>query len=200
MELEKMKAVWAEMSEQLDKQEKMTNEIIIKMAHEKSTSRLNRIMWMESIGMVLAVFFLLYLLFNFQKLNNWLNITGGIGSALILLLSIVMGGLIVQKANRIDVINNSYTQALDHFMQLKKMLRFYKKISIVINVIFPFFLLPVVFTLVLDKDLLTDFSAFGRSLLICFLLAPIVLYLIIKWYAKNVSQVKDAFEDLEDRA
>ena len=194
-----MKAVWAEMSEQLDKQEKMTKEIIIKMAHEKSTSRLNRIMMMESIGVVFAAFLLLYLLFNFQKLGNWLNIMGGIGSALILFLSIVMGCLIVQKANRIDVINNSYSEALEHFMELKKLLRSYKKMSILINVVFPFFLLPVVFTLMLDKDLLTDFSAFGRSLLLCFVLTPIVLYLIIKYYARNVSQVKDAFKDLEDK-
>jgi hypothetical protein len=198
MELENMKVIWSEMSEQLDKQKRMTDEIILKMAHEKSSSRLGRIIRLEIFGVMVSIVMLLLLLVNFYKLDNWLNITGGIGTVLILCLGIGYSFKIIRLAQKIDVAKNSYGQTLQDFADLKKALGFYKKLSIAVNIIFPFFLLPVVFSLLLGKDLLADFSQFGRSLLICFALTPVVLYLLIKYYRRNVSQVKDALKDLEE--
>lgn len=199
MELENMKVIWSEMSDRLDKQKKMTDEIILKMAHEQSSSRLNRIIRLEFFGIIISAGILIYLLINFNRLENWLNITGGVGTLLILCLGIGYALKIIREAKKIDVAKNSYDQTLQDFTRLRKSLGFYKKLSIGINVIFPFFLLPVVFSLFLSKDLLADFPQFGRSLLICFLLTPVVLYLLINYYRRNVSQVKDALKDLEEK-
>ncbi|PHN00865.1 hypothetical protein [Flavilitoribacter nigricans] len=198
MELEQMKAVWSEMSARLDRQQEVTDRMILKMAHERSSSRLGRIILMEGIGMVFTIAVLGLLLVRFHELDNWLTITGGVVTALILLLSIVMGGRIIRHARRIDLAKNSYQQTLEDFGALKSLLGLYKKLSIRINLIMPFFLLPVVFQLFLGKDLLQDFAAYGWALLTCGLVTPPLLYLIIRYYRRNMRQVSKAIGEIKD--
>lgn len=197
MELEQMKAIWSDMSTRLDRQQQLTDELILKMAQERSNSRLSRIIRMEGIGAIFSAVILGLLLFHFHRLDNWLNITGGIVTALVLLLSIIMGRRIIQQARKINLLENTYQQTLNDFEALKNLLGFYKKLSIAINIVLPFFMMPVIFKLMLGKDLLEDFASYGRSLLLFGLITPPVLYLIIRYYRKNISQLSRIIRDAE---
>lgn len=196
-ELEELRTIWSEMSDKLDRQKQLTDQLILQMAHEKSSSRLQRIVTMEGVGIVAVALILLALFSRFYLLDNWLQITGGVFSALVLLISLIMGGRIIFQARRIDVSQNNYQQNLTYFKALKKTLRLYKRLSIVLNIFLPFFLLPVVFKLFFDRDLLTDLAAFGSALLAIALLVPPLLYLIIRYYGRQVTQVGKALEDSE---
>lgn len=199
MELEQMKAIWSDMSTRLDRQQEVTDQLILKMAHEKSSSRLGRIIIAESLGIVFTAILLILLVSRFDQLNNWLTITGGIVTILIFLLSIAMGGRIIQQATKINLVTQTYQQNLANFTALKKTLGFYKRLSIIINIIMPFFLLPVVFQLLLDKDLLQDFASYGWALLLTGLITPVALYFIIRYYRRNMAQVSKAIRETEDR-
>ncbi|MDN5201940.1 hypothetical protein QQ008_11215 [Fulvivirgaceae bacterium BMA10] len=197
MELENMKAIWAEMSQELEKQKKLTDKIILKMTQQKSRSGLNRIINMEIFGMIVTAIMLVYLLINFGKLDNWLTIGGGVGLILLLLLALIMGTIIVKAAKKIDVVKNNYHQTLTDFADFKKILGFYKKLSIVMNILIPFLILPVVSFLFFDRDLLFDLQEFGMGLIFYFILMPPLLYLIIRFYRKNVSKIREALDDLK---
>lgn len=199
MELEQMKAIWSDMSTRLDRQQEVTDQLILKMAHEKSSSRLGRIIIAESLGIVFTAILLILLVSRFDQLDNWLTITGGIVTMLIFLLSIAMGGRIIQQARKINLVTQTYQQNLANFTALKKTLGFYKRLSIIINIVMPFFLLPVVFQLLLDKDLLQDFASYGWALLLTGLITPVALYLIIRYYRRNMAQVSKAIRETEDR-
>lgn len=199
MELEQMKAVWTDMSARLDRQQAVTDQLILKMAQEKSSSRLGRIILMETMGIIFSVGLLVYLLFHFQELDNWLTFTGGVVTVLVFLVSTIMGWRITEKARKIDLAKHSYQQTLEDFRSLKRTLGFYKKLSIVVNIILPFFFLPVVFKIFLGKDLLDNFAAYGWALLSCALLTPPMLYLIIKYYRRNISQVSKAIESTQGK-
>ncbi|MCB0634363.1 MAG: hypothetical protein R2824_18980 [Saprospiraceae bacterium] len=196
-EFDQLKAIWSEMSNKLDQQKKLTDQLILQMAHEKSSSRLHRIITMESVGVIAVVIFLFILLSRFHYLSNWLQIGGGILSILTFLISLIIGIRIIVQARKIDLIRNSYQQNINYFYNLKKTLRFYKRLSIVLNILLPFFLIPVVFKLFLNKDLLTDPASFGNALLSFALIIPLALYLIIRFYRRQISQVKEAINEID---
>lgn len=197
-ELDNLKTIWSEMSEKLDRHKQLTDQLILQMAHERSSSRLQRIITMESVGVVLVVIFLIALVSRFHRLDNWLQISGGILSVLTFIISLIMGLRIISQARRIDLTRNNYQQNLEHFSAFKRTLRFYRRLSIVLNILLPFFLLPVVFKLFLDKDLLTDPASFGSALLAFALITPVVLYLVIKYYGRQVSRIKEALNKTEE--
>lgn len=198
MELEQMKDIWSDMSSRLDRQQEVTDQLILKLAHERSSSRLGRIIMAESIGIVLTSVFMIMLLLRFHKLTNWLTISGGIFTILIFAISILMGWRIVRQAKSINLATRSYQQTLADFNALKKTLGRYKRLSIRINLVMPFFLIPVVFQLALGKDILQDFASYGWGLLLTGLIAPAMLYLIIRFYRRNMSEVGKAIETIED--
>jgi len=197
MNLEEIKNTWDEMSDIRSHDTFLDEESIRRITHEKSSSRLRRIIFFESLGMVMAVGMIVYLLLNFHKLDNWLNLLGGYGTLAILIISIGLGIKLIREASSINISKNTYKKTLDDFARFKKSLGFYKRISILINVVFPFLLLPVFSTLWLEKNLLEDLVEFGTGLILSFLLIPILFYFIIRFYKSNISKVSKAFKDLE---
>ncbi|MTI21218.1 hypothetical protein E1176_09320 [Fulvivirga sp. RKSG066] len=197
MELEEMKNIWSDMSDELDKQKKLTQKLIIKMAHEKSSSRLGRIVMAESIGTVITVVALIFIGINFNKFNSLINIVAASGTFLILFVSVIMAVLLIRKANLINIQEDTYIGALNHYTDLKKMLRFYKRFSIAMYVIMPFFLIPVVSVLA-GKDLSQNLSELWEVILACVLILP-VAWLAIAWFYKtNLRNVTAAFKEVKN--
>jgi len=197
MELEEMKSVWAEMSQEVEKQKQLNDELILKMAHKKSSSRLNKIIRLESLGVIISIIMLVYLIVNFDKFNNWLSLTGGIGLTVIMFLSIYFGVDIVLKARKVDVIKSTYAQALSDFNELRRTLRLYKKFSIAIYLVIPFLMYPVMATLFFDKNLLDEPEDLLENVIVCIIVLPIVWFLIYRFYKSNMSKVSKAIKDVE---
>ena len=198
MDLESMKETWLKMSEELEKQKKLTNEIILKMAHERSSSRLNRIIYMELIGCGIALLVLIYILFNFHRLDNWLTISGGVGTAVIMIAAVIMSVNIMRKAKKINILKTTYGKVISDFNDLTKTLGIYKRASIGLNIIMPFLLMPPMAQLLAGKDLLTDLEEFKETLIMTFILIPPMLYFIIRYYTRSMSKVRQAINELKE--
>ena len=78
MDIEEIKAVWSEMSDQLEKQKKLTNEIILNMTQERYSNKFQKVTIIESFGAFICFIAALYLLLNFGKLDTWYLIMCGI--------------------------------------------------------------------------------------------------------------------------
>ena len=198
MELEEMKAVWKNLSDQIEQQKKVSSKIILEMTNERSKSRLNNIILTESVGILVTVIGLGYLFVNFHKLDNMFTLIGGIGISLVFGLSLVMGFIIIKKGRSIDIAKNSVMDTLRNFSDLRKILHLYKKISIPIYVVIPFFLIPVISKILYNKDVLVDSSEFWTGIIAAAVLMPIAWYLIYFFYYKNIKKVKELFNDLEE--
>lgn len=198
MDLDNMKKTWQEASEFRAQDSLLHEDMIRRITHEKSSSRLQRIIVLESSGLVLAVGMLMYLSLNFNRLDTWLNQLGGYGTMAILLISIAMGIRLIRQASKINIKKNSYSKTLEDFGAFKKSLGFYKRMSIVISIFIPFMLLPVLATLWAGKDLLTDFAEYQEGLLLSFILIPIILYTIFYFYRKSIRNIGKAFKEMED--
>ncbi|GAB5527220.1 MAG: hypothetical protein Roseis2KO_50920 [Roseivirga sp.] len=197
MDLDEMKAVWSDLGTQLEQQKRLNQDLIMKMTQEKSSSRMGRIIRVETFGIIVSGAILIYLLANFNKLTDWPALTGGIGMALVLIIAIVFGTKLISKARKIDLVKNTYSTVVEQFNEFRAMLRFYKKLSIWTNVVSLLFVIPVTYSLILEKSILDDLKGAGISLLLGAILTPIILYAIIRFYSKNVSQVKKALNDAD---
>ncbi|MBT8297208.1 MAG: hypothetical protein KJO52_02665 [Maribacter sp.] len=87
MDIEELQATWAQMSEELEKQKKLTNEIILKMTHQNYKDKLNKIAIPEKISAVFTYVVAAILLFRFYELNTLpLQICGVITLAILIVL------------------------------------------------------------------------------------------------------------------
>lgn len=191
-----MKSVWSDLTQELEEQKKLTRDLILKMTQEKSSSRLGRIIKAEGLGITITGVFMIYLAFNFSRLQHWTGIVGGIGLFIILALGIHFAIRIIVHARSIDLLNNSYTEVIKRFDNFKKLLRTYKKLSIWTSGLSALFVMPVMTELFLDKNLL-EIEGLIKVLIISLFLVPIVLYGVTRFYKSNVSAVSKALKDVD---
>lgn len=191
-----MKAAWTNLSQELEQQKQLTHDVILKMTQEKSNSRLGRIMVTEGIGMIACMAGLVFLISKAGKLQeHWSAMVGGIGLFLILILGITFGFRIIKQARSINLLENSYTEVIERFNRFRMLMRSLKKLSIWTNILGVFFVLPVTTQLSLGKNVF-EVEGIGIGLLFAAVLVPLVLYLIMRFYASNVSAVKKALNEL----
>lgn len=199
MDLDDMKHTWSELNEGLAQRQQLSDERILQMMKRKSSSRLNRLIYFELFGTVVSIAMLIYLLLNFHRLNNWLNITGGYYLISILLLSFIMTYRVIKKIRQVNIVSNSYQQTVSDFSSLKKTLGVYKRFSIFINIISPFMILPVASKLFFDKDLLQNLNAFWEGLAVSFIILPLILFLLFYFYKFNIRKAGEALKGYEDQ-
>ncbi len=199
MELEEMKSAWKELSTELEKQKKLTNDIILKMAHKKSASRLSRIIYAESIGSVITLAAVIYLISNFHKLNDWLSLASGVLVAVVFMASILMSMKIVFQSRKIDLIGSSLSRVIENYNALRNTLRIYKKVSMAFYVFIPFIMLPVFSALFLDKSLLNRLDEFVEVIIASALILPVSWWLVLRFYKSNMSKVSEAIRDIKEQ-
>ena len=86
MDLEEIQTIWSEMSDQLEQQKKLTNELIMKMTQERYRTKFDKITFYESIGAVICFLAAIYFLVNINKLDTWYLLACGIFTIAFLIL------------------------------------------------------------------------------------------------------------------
>ncbi len=196
MDFDELKNTWADMSSSLQKNENLDKEMILNITRRKTRNGLNGIAIAESIGILISLGAIIYILINFNKLSNWLDITGGAGTVLILTLSIYLGLKIVFSANGINVRDQAYSEVVSRFNQLKSILKAYKYISIAAYFTMPILLLPVVSQLWFGKSLLDDLSEYIEALVASLVILPIIWWLIFVMYKRQMRKISKAISKL----
>lgn len=198
MDLDEMKTTWSEMDKGLKMNEEPDEVEILKIIQKKSVSSLNRIIHAEGIGSVITLIGIGYIIANFGKLQNWLDITAGIGTVVILIIAAMCGFLIFITGAKIDVINDSSEAIVRKFAGFKKLLSSYKKLTIVIYIIMPFLIIPLFTALTLEKSLLDDLEKFGKGIIASFVILPAIWLLIFWFYRRNINRISQFVKKIKD--
>ena len=69
MELDEMKALWSDLSDQVEEKHQLTRQQILDMMEQKYRRQVNAILIPELIGSVICFGFSGYILFNIQRLD-----------------------------------------------------------------------------------------------------------------------------------
>jgi hypothetical protein len=198
MDLEEMKNTWGEMSNEIDKQKKLTDKLIMMMTQEKYNNTLRRISIPETIGTVICFAMVLLVIFNFEKLDTWYLQLSGLLSVATLIVLPILSLRSIKKMNSINISKNNIKQTMIDFNKGKKQFRSVQKIGFYMSFIILIVSLPVAGKLMNNKDLFLEST-------IWFWYVPfgvIGLYFFAKWvfkyYMSSTSEAENILKELDN--
>jgi len=200
MELEEMKTLWEEMSQKVEKQQLVTDQIIMDMTQQKYTNKFSKILLYESLGTVICFGMAIYLLFNIDKLDTWYLMACGIFTVSYLFLLPIFTLLSLTRIKSLDVAAFSYKETLIRFERSKKRVLFLQRSGIYISLILFLAILPVMNKIFNNKDMFTmDIAALP------WIFTGVVLVLLIfflRWgygcYKSITASAEKVLKELED--
>lgn len=198
MDLEEMKGLWKNMSEELDRQKLLTDKMVVEMTQQKYRDKLSQISLPETVGTFICFAMAAYALFNFNKLDTWYLVLCGVISISFCLILPILSLRSIHKLKQIDLGNNSYKESLIRYAKEKDRFVKIQKAGYYLGFVFSLAVLPVAGKLMRDKDLLLD-----AKLWIWYIpLALVFHFLFSKWVWKHYSSIargaRNLLEDLKD--
>jgi hypothetical protein len=195
MELEEMKGLWENMSEELDRQKLLTDKMVVEMTQQKYRDKLSQISLPETVGTIICFAMAGYALINFGKLDTWYLMLCGVLSISFCIILPILSMRSIRKLKKIDLRKSSYRDSLVEYAKEKDRFVKVQKVSYYLGFIFSLAVLPVAGKLMKDKDLLMD-----SKLWIWYIpLALVFHFLFSKWVWKHYSSItKKAHSLLED--
>lgn len=129
MELEEMKSIWEDMSQKVDQQKVLTNQLILDMTKERYENNIRRISVPETLSALICFAVVFYLISNFNLLDIWyLKLTGALTIVACVLLPI-LSLKSVNKMKAIDVSKSTYKESLVYYAKAKVSFMKLQKIS-----------------------------------------------------------------------
>lgn len=151
MELEEMQLVWSQMNEQLEKQKKLTNKLIMEMTQARFRNKLGIISKYETLGAVICYIAAFFLLINFPKLNTWYLLICGV-FALTFLIGIPTYVLYTfRNLKNINLQEHDYQQIIVEYEKRRKAFLFAERLGIYLSFGFLFVSYPVM-EMILDGN------------------------------------------------
>lgn len=194
MELDEMKGLWENMSQELDRQKLLTDKMVVAMTHEKYRNRLRGISVPETVGTVICFMMAVYVLLNFAKLDTGYLVLCGIISVSFLLILPILSMRSILRLKKLDIMKSSYREVLEQYARDKDNFVRVQKTAFYLGFIFALAVLPVAGKLMRNKDLLLD----GKLWIWYIPLALVFHFLFSKWVLKHYSSVTKSARNLLD--
>lgn len=192
MELEEMQAAWSQMSQELEKQKQLTDEIILKMTQQKYTSQWNKIMTGEKIGSVICYGALIAILFNFEKLDTLaLQLSGALCVVILGILPIISLQTL-RAMKRVNVTTMNYKETMETYAKGKKNFVNFQKLNIALSFVFMLLTVPVSAKLLNDENLFETLDPkLGYASIFMLAFFGLLIWIVTRWY-KSVIRNSDA--------
>ena len=192
MNVEELQSIWNEMSAELEKQKRLTHEIIIKMTKERYKGQLQKIAKYEGIGAVVCFGAAVFILLNFDKLDTWYLVVCGAFTMMYLLVLPIMVLRSIQNMRRIDISEGNYTDNLQSFTKARDQFLFLQRIGIGLAFLLILTTLPVAGKLMNNKDI------FMNSELLLWYMPVMILFLVVfsRWGYKTYKNITKSAENI----
>ncbi len=195
MELEEMKTNWNELSNRIEKNEKLTIEVIDKMVKYKYRSGLNRIQYPEYIGTLICYVGAAWLIVNFGKLEGTVYQFFGVLIVLLLFILPVISLKSVRSIQRVSISTSTYAETITNFARQK--IRFQKLQKINVSLALALFVLSLpVLANIQGKDLsaIPNFWIFFPASLVLLLLFS---WWVLQYYNKALNEAEEMLNEVE---
>lgn len=197
MELEDMKNTWQEVSDRVEKQEILTNQLIEKMTHEKYHSKLNKIGYSEYAGTLICYIGAAYLIGNFTKIDGLLmQIFAIIAIALLFILPIISLKSL-RTIRSVNISSKTYLEAIEDFGKRKIRFQKLQKLNVSLGLFLMLTGAPVLSS-ILGKDLsqIPHFWTLIFPISITFFL--VFSFWVLRAYNKILNQTGKMLSDINN--
>lgn len=194
MELEELQATWSEMSQELEKQKKLTNEIILKMTQDRYRKKFSKLRNYETVGAIICYMIAVLVLFNFGKLDTWyLQLCGVLTVGfLIILPTLVLKSL--KRIQNLNIIKGSYKENLVIYIKEKNRLLKLQQIGVYFSFLLLFIVVPVTTRIISNKNIFL--TSFKPLQIIALLVALIFMFFLTRWGFRSYKKITNSAEDI----
>ena len=196
MEPEEMKNLWSEISAEREKQELLTDQLILTMTKNNYQSKLKKIWVPEIIGTIVSLAAVLFILMEFQKFNTWYLEACALVSAIVLLLLPFLSIRSLQRLHSVNISRISFRESLTEYAVRKKEFITIQKLSFVQGALLLVVILPVMGKLIGGKDLFAS-SWLWMGYSIGFIFFSFYARHVFRHYMKTVSEAELMLKELE---
>lgn len=201
-----MKNTWAQLSSEMEAQKKLTNKLILKMAYQKSSRSISNLKRFEMLGGLLMGVLLIIG-------TGYFLVTGAFQSVPLIICAIVcmalfafsvsLSFIFILRMLKINLLENTIEETQRYFKAFKETHNFNKKFGKYSTVPTMLLFIPVVLKVSNDIDIFLNFSD-GKTELIGILIssglmAIPVLYVVVRFYKRNMTATVEAHEDIENK-
>ena len=197
MELEEMKTLWQQMSSEIEKQKKMNDNLVIRITRHDYKNKISKIVIPEAIGGIGCIAESIYILLNFQKLQNPYLVGCGIISVIILLMFPLLSLMGVSKIRRLNIGANNFRQSLLDYSKGKLQFVFIQKLSFYLGAILLLVILPVMGKLIGGLNYFTE-TRLWLLYAVCFPFFYFFARWVFKGYIKTASDAENILKELEE--
>ena len=196
MELDEIKTLWAEMSDQISHQKKMTDSLIIRMTRSDYKNKFLKIWIPEAMGICICYTAAVYIIVDFRKLDTWYLMLCGIASLFILFILPLLSFFAVHKIRSVNILQNNYKQTLQEYSKSNRQFAMIQKLSFYLAAVLLLAILPVMGQLIAGKDLFIE-----SRLWLWYAVSYPFFYGFSRWvfrkYAKVTKEAEDILKELE---
>ena len=143
MELQEMKTLWDEMSQQVERQQKLTNKLIMEMTQERVRSKINTIGKYEGIGTLVCIPVALLILFNIQKMDSGLLLACAIFCITTLIIIPMISLRLIGQMKQSAISDKNYKQSIIEFAKSRKRFLLLQKLGGIWGIILMLAISPV---------------------------------------------------------
>ncbi len=201
MELEEMQTIWSQMSDQIEKQKKLTDKMIMMMTQEKYRKKLNRIAYPEMAGAVICFGAAILIVINLDKLDNWYTLVSGVLSLATLIVLPVLSLRFINRMRKINIAANNYKETLLEYAKIKKQFQSATKAGYYLGFILMFVILPVTTKILNGKDLFAETHSIW-PIIIAIPVAIVFFVVFSRWvyrsYNNNINSAESLIKELEE--
>ena len=198
MELEELKNKWEDMSNKLEEQKLLTDQLIMELTTEKYKRKIKGIKGAETIGAIICGITILFILFNFKALDIWYLQASGVVMVLFL-----AAGPIYSFKRMNDLMNAADSklpvkESLIQFAKAKKRFVSLQKISFYMSFFMFFISLLVAGKLMNGVDLIKEQpETLKYAVPIGFLVVVLFSVFVFRKYSKSMNQAEQLLKDLD---
>lgn len=201
MDIEELQATWTQMGEELDKQKRLTSEIIMKMTQQEYKSRLDKITIPEKLGTLVSYAAAIFILSKFNALDTVLLKICGFLTLVILIVLPYLSLKYLKRMRNLDIANISYKDGIVAFTKSKLQFQKVLRVSAYLGFVLMLIILPVTTKLFDGEDI---FAPGQGNFWLWFLPLGIGFYYfftkkVISNYSNNINKAGDLLKELEQR-
>lgn len=199
MEIDEMKALWSEMSDQLEQQKKLTNEIIMSMTQERYSNKFRTISAYERVGAIICFGTAIYIVTNFGKLDTWYLKACGAFTLGVLLILPVLVLRSLKKIRNIKITSSAYKEALVNYTRAKQNLLRLQQVGVLLSFILMFAISGVFAKLFGNKDFFLVERNMWANLSIGFAVVFVIFfsYFGYRSYKRITNSAENILKELE---
>lgn len=119
MEIEEMQTLWADLSQKIEKQDKIQKELLMEITKQKFKKKLDGIRLPEMIGSVVCYIYAMYLLSKFPELDLWYNQVFAMITILILTLLPLASLSALKSMRNVKIEEDAPAQVVEKFTKGK---------------------------------------------------------------------------------